>query len=388
LKPALRASAGKLVAAAFVAACAAFLFVIAARFTIRSRALAVALVYALGTCAWSVSSQNPWQQTINQLWLVLGAVFLTGNLDRTAVVALAGFFFGTSAASRPTGILMLGAAAAFLHFTHRRRAPVLLAGALPPLVAIGVYNFHYFGSPFRFGQELAGHLVALSKTGSPDLWQTPFLLGAAGLLASPSRGVLVFSPVLAPAAWGMVRLLREPSWGALRPLAAASLVVMAAQCKWFDWWGGHAFGYRPWLDVVPYLCLCLLPVLDELLRTPARRVGYAVLFAWSFGVQALGAFFYDRTWNIRPLYVVRQADSVEPLGYFAEGEALDAADRPGGKYVGCVQCDIDLPYCRYRLWSLDDNVLRYYLERLARARKGRLLHGWYMLNEPRPAPFR
>jgi hypothetical protein len=31
------------------------------------------------------------------------------------------------------------------------------------------------------------------------------------------------------------------------------------QSKWFDWWGGWTYGYRPWLEAVPVLVLCMIP---------------------------------------------------------------------------------------------------------------------------------
>ena len=59
-------------------------------------------------------------------------------------------------------------------------------------------------------------VIALEKTGKSQLWQTPLVVGAFGLLASPSRGLLVFSPFLVLAFWGLPRLWKEPAYAPLR----------------------------------------------------------------------------------------------------------------------------------------------------------------------------
>jgi hypothetical protein len=177
----------------------------------------------------------------------------------------------------------------------------------------------------------------------------------------------------------MARAFRGPTFAALRPLAASALLTMALQCKWFDWWGGHAYGYRPWLDVVPYLVLLLLPVLDDVLRSTTRRLVGATLFAWSAFVQGLGALTYDHTWNTRSLHVIQPPEGASPLVYLREGEARRAAEVTGASYVGAFRCDIDLPLCRHRLWSLSDSMLVYSVNHFTEARARRLPESFTVL---------
>jgi hypothetical protein len=380
-KPILRATVAKLGASALIAGCAVLLFLTLARLTTRKRALLLALTYGLCTCAWAVSSQNMWQQTANQPLLAAGAFFLLGEVDRKSIALLAGFFLGVATACRTTGAFALAAALVHLFLHHRRSMIPFVLASLPALVAIGIYNTYYFGNPLSSAQELMGHVIATDKTGSPVLWQTSLYRGALGLLVSPSRGLLIFSPVLAPAFWGIVRAFQKPEWRDLRPLGAYAVLTMTVQCKWFDWWGGHAYGYRPWLDAVPYLVLLLLPVSDDLTRTAFRRVLSGVVVAWSMFVQALGAWTYDRSWNTRPIYVVRLPNVTKTVGFFEQEDARRFADAERGHYLGPASCDIDLPYCRYRLWSLADNIILYHLTHLKKTRQGRLRMGWYALGK-------
>ncbi|HEX3597785.1 MAG TPA: hypothetical protein VHU80_21905, partial [Polyangiaceae bacterium] len=276
-KLALRGSVAKLGSASFVALTAVLLFLIAEREATRRRALFVALTYALGTCAWAISSQNLWQQTVNQLFLAAGAYFVLAGAERRYMVVLAGLMLGAAAACRPTSLVVVFAVAIQLYLVDRRNVAFFICGVLPVPLAVLAYNQYYFGSPLVFAQAIVGQVIAREKTGSPDVWQTPFFTGLVGLLVSPSRGLLVFSPILGLAFWGLVRAARRDEYRRFLPFFAGALFMMAVQCKWFDWWGGHAYGYRPWLDAVPYLSLALLPIAAELFSTRLRAAATGVV---------------------------------------------------------------------------------------------------------------
>ena len=369
-------SAGKLHGSLLIAASALFLFLMALGFTSRGRALLLAVAYGVGTCAWAIASQNVWQQTVNTFFICLGCLFFLRNPDDRRLSAASGAAFGVAMACRHTSAIMVAFIALYLLRYHRKSAYSFALGVLPVPVAIGFYNFYYFGSPFSFGQEIIGHQMALTKTGSPDLWQTPFYIGALGLLASPSRGLLVFSPFLAFSGLGMLKIWLDARYRALRPLTIATVLVMALQCKWFDWWGGWAYGYRPWLDAVPLLILFLVPVIDWIWEGSAKRLVFSSLLAWSCFVQFIGAFAYDKAWNERMLYVMLSPGQSKPSAYFTQAEAEALAKSSGGSYLGPTNCNIDHTYCRYRLWSIRDNMIAYYVAHFSEARKHRFDSGW------------
>ncbi len=375
-KLALRASVAKLGSASFVALTAVFLFLIAEQLASRKRALFVALTYGLGTCAWAVSSQNIWQQTVNQLFLAAGAFFIVSGVGRWPRTLIAGFFLGAATACRPTSASVVLAVLVYLYLTDRRTVVPFVLGLVPVPLGVLAYNLHYFGNPLTFAQAIVGQDIALDKTGSRNVWQTPFFYGALGLLISPSRGLLVFSPILGLSFWGFARAARDGEYRILWPFFASALFMMAAQCKWFDWWGGHAYGYRPWLDAVPYLSLGLLPIAGALVATKARAAATAAALAWSVFVQALGAMSYDRYWNLRRVFVIRIPSHIEAIDYTDEDEARRDADRYHGSYIGASYCDIDYTFCRHRLWSLSDNLILYQLTHFKLSRDGRLPFGF------------
>ena len=81
-----------------------------------------------------------------------------------------------------------------------------------------MYNYHYFGHPLGFGQSVVPSGIALSKTGSADLWQSIWRESLPGLLFSPARGLLWSSPVLLLGLVSALAVWRDPRFRALIPL--------------------------------------------------------------------------------------------------------------------------------------------------------------------------
>jgi hypothetical protein len=160
--------------------------------------------------------------------------------------------------------------------------------------AVAAYNLTVFG-------RLSG--------GYPGTLHGNVLAGLTGLLFSPSRGLLLYSPVLLfllPAAW----LWRRGGWGRVPGVgvlfAAAHLLVHSA---WPMWWGGDCFGPRLMAETLPALVLLLAPVLGWLARVKPARVAFIALAAFSVFVQSVGVFCYPMgDWYARPQLVDRRPD--------------------------------------------------------------------------------
>jgi hypothetical protein len=286
----------KITAALLVAASVAFVYLSAARFTVPRRAALLAAAYGFGTCVWSISSQTLWQQTPALFFYALGIFCVVRGGTRWG--ALAGAALAMATACRPTGALVLAAAAIYFLLTDRRAFAAFVAASLPIVVALAFYNWYYFGTPWSFGQiSMAQHLAAM-KTGSADIWQTPLWLGAAGVLFSPSRGLLVHSPFLVLAFAGAFLAWGQPQYRSLRLVAVATVLLWIPAFLWFDWWGGWTYGYRPIVDTAPMLALLCLPLLDRVLDHRPARLAFSALLAWSVLVQVVGVFAYTPlAWN-------------------------------------------------------------------------------------------
>lgn len=328
--------AAKFTASLSVALSAGLIYLALVRFTPARLALLTSLAYGLGTCVWSTSSQALWQHGPSEFWLALALFFLVRDSLAPLSAAAGGAALAMAVACRPTNAVVLAIVASWLVVRDWRGLVAMLVGALPIGIALAAYNAIYLGSPLTFGQTEIAEKLALHKCGAPGVWQTPLWLGTAGLLISPGRGLFIFSPWLLLALGGAVIVWRDPRYAPLRPLPFAALAMLAVHAKFYDWWGGWAFGYRPIVDatvlLAPLAAIALASLPVDRTSAARRRLAwgcFALLVAWSIGVQTLGAFAYDLAgWNAR--------------------------------VVDGVPQDIDRPEYRHRIWSVRDNPILYY----------------------------
>lgn len=360
---------GKLAAAAAVAGSAVFLFLAALLHLSLRASLALALLYGLGTCAWSVSSQILLQHGPAELFLAMGTYLLLKKTSSSIV--LAGLAYSAAVACRPTCVLVVAVVAAWLAIGKRPALLRFCLGALPIGLLLAGYGWYTFGDPLATGQLLVGPKVALTKTGAPGLWQTPLYVGAAGLLLSPARGLLVYSPVVLVGLWGMGRVWRGRKWVELRPLSLAAVALFLPAAKRFDWWGGWSYGYRPIMETVTLLAFLAIPMVAWVGARRWRLAAVGVLAVWSLGTQAVGALAYDvRGWNGRRVYDVVN-DMRERRATYDDRMSAEQHGGGGGGHVQSRELNVDWPQYRYRLWSLRDNPIRYYLENWSRIRARR-----------------
>lgn len=278
LGPAGLQVAGKL-SAAFLAALATSL--LARSFARRSSpglALGSALVFGLGTSVYS-TAQALWQHPTALLFLVI-AIDALDRLEDTAPsgpARLAALSLSLAAASRPAAIPLCGALFIYLLLRARAQSASLIAIACVPAGAVALYNAAFFGAPWRFGPAGVGgrFFEALPES-------------VAGLLVSPARGLLVFTPIAIIAAWG---LLSEGRRSLARGLLAAAAVHFAFIACWNEWHGGESFGPRLLTELLPSLFFFLPEGLAALPRTGAL-LGLA-----SLAVQLLGGWTYDYRWE-------------------------------------------------------------------------------------------
>ena len=284
---------GALTASLLTACAALFVFLAARGFVKPVPAFLVALAFGVGSCVWPVSSQALWQHPANTFFLSLGAWFLLRRPQRTSDAAWCGAAFGMAVLCRPASAVVVVCAGAYLLWVNRRRLAAYVLGGLPFLVILAAYNSHYFGSPLIFGQGVASAIIASSSTGSESLWQSSWLESLPGLLISPSRGLLWYSPVLVLGVLSAVTVWREPRFRPLIPLQAGALAMILVAGAWFDWWGGSTWGYRSIVDTAPFLALLMIPVIERMLDRRGLRVLFGVLLVWSVTVQFVGSYSYS-----------------------------------------------------------------------------------------------
>lgn len=279
----------KLAATLITAASVVVLFAALCRLTATPWALAIALVYGLGTSSLSISSQALWPHGPGQLFLSLALYFLVRSREDARWLGPVALALGLAAVARSTNALLAAPLLAFVVVRHRRRAllPLVLFGA--PLAAQASHHLLQFGAPTTGFGHTHVPLTALFT-------QTPVAEGVAGVLVSPGRGLFVYSPVLLLSLVGIARVWHDGP-GLLRALSLGLPLVVLVAGKWFMWWGGHTFGPRLLADLAPVLCFFLYPLGPWLEARVTMRLLFATLAALSVGVHLLGAFFYDGRWD-------------------------------------------------------------------------------------------
>ena len=247
----------------------------------RSRwSLPLAVAFALGTNTWMISSQALWQHGTGELLIALALLLVVAPASRVRTASL-GAVCVLIAANRPPDALIAGAFVLFIVWSRRRKALWLLAGAAVPLAALLYYNLNFIG-------HVAGG-YALGKAPNEIFFRRDWS-GVFGLLVSPTRGLLVFTPFLIFVPVGLIQRLRAPS---SRGLAVALSLAAAAQLLVYsqtDWRAGVAWGPRYLTDLLPILVWMLAPA--PLVLRPVARGLLVLAMAASVVVQIIGAFWY------------------------------------------------------------------------------------------------
>ncbi len=258
---------------------------------LKREAWLAATAAALGSNLWCTASQSLWQHGPAALMLTLVVLLLLPDSPSRLRFFLAGLAAALLVCARPIALGFAVMTALWVTFRHPRR----LVWFLPPAVLVGCaligYNRAYLGLATGRYSEFEAALFA-----------TPWQDGLLGTLASPSRGLFVFSPwtviafVYLPFAFFQLRLRT------LLPWLLATLIAHALLISTFsNWWAGWCFGPRYWTEVIPLLAIALGLALQW---SRARfRPLYAITLvsiAVSIGVQLLGALEYPSGWDEFP----------------------------------------------------------------------------------------
>jgi hypothetical protein len=304
LAPALVAS---LTASLLTAAAVTLVFLAVARRTSRLTALAVAVGLAVGTNLWPLASRALWQiETVTfGLALALHAWWRPREmlLTRHVVVGACGLALAGTARLETAPMLGLLLAGLAVRIGVRRASGAAFIVGAAAVVTM-VVQYEWFGSVLGAKMRLqetgfAAHGV--TGTFSPQPW-----LGAVGLLVSPSRGLLVFSPVVLIALLGIPTTWRGRSDAGDGWWTSAAVLQYCCYACYSMWWGGHTYGPRYLLDALVPLVPAAAAGMSWVTLAPWRRAAAALAFAWSVAAAATGAFCFPHDgWNTAPRDVDR-----------------------------------------------------------------------------------
>jgi hypothetical protein len=287
----------KLSASLLTSAAVAMAFFTARRFTTTRRALFIVIALGIGTGYWSTTSQTLWQHETAALGLSIAVLGFTA--PSPGVLSLLGTGAGLALAgtSRPqlapaVAVLLVG-----LALRTGWRALISIAVVMTAAIALATVHVQWFGT------ILGGMPILEALHPRVHATESTFTLGADGLLGlwiSPNRGLLVFSPVVLGAALGVRPSFHDGWHAATRWCVVAIVAQYALYGAYAVWWGGHTYGPRYMLDVLPF-CVPLAAAIGTRQIPRAARAGLALALTWSVAVAGLGAFvFPNERWNLMP----------------------------------------------------------------------------------------
>ena len=213
-------------------------------------ATAIAFLYTVASIAWPYSKIG---METTFMFAILAA-FALGAWARRSPSALSwgltGFATGAAVATKAYALVALPSIVvllwpAFAGLARREKVRLALAGVLPVLawgVAIAFYNWARFGSVTDFGYSE-----------SPLTLSAP--LNFFGLLFSPGKGLIFYSPLVVLGALGVPRM-----WKADRSLTASLLVLFVSLTCISSvsiYWGDEVWGPR---YIVPASWALLVPI--------------------------------------------------------------------------------------------------------------------------------
>lgn len=263
-------------AALFSAGCAANMLLLLRR-TVSAKATVLGtVVLAFGTSLWTVASGELWTHGPDAFWLSAGLLALARRRTGWAAVLLF-----PAVLTRPhlaVAIVILGSTVAW---GKRQLAPaaLLAASAAAGLFAVVIYNHLLFGGWSVSGgtYSYATAHVLHGSAGADNQLQS-LASNIAGLLGSPMRGLLAFTPVAAVIVLGLPHGWRSlPSWGRGAALGAIGYLLVQARVNGFE--GGFDFyGSRLTIEAA---VLCTPLAVHSAVRLSRLRWGKASLLAGS-----------------------------------------------------------------------------------------------------------
>jgi hypothetical protein len=229
------------------------LFLTARPRTSRRAAIPLCLGLGLGTGLWYAVSRTLWQHETAIFGMAIAMAGFASTDGRLGLRqgAWTGIGLALAGTARPQLTPMVAIVLAGVWVRAPIRAAAVATAIVGSAAAILMFmNWRWFGTPLGAMSELGSVNDAIHSTKGWIDWRFE---GLAGLLVSPSRGLLIYSPIVAVALAGFADAARV-SWQSPLPwCAAGALAQFLLDGSYSVWWAGHSYGPRYLLDVLPIL---------------------------------------------------------------------------------------------------------------------------------------
>ena len=262
------------------------------------RAAILTAVYLFATVNFAMLSQAMWQHGTLQLLSILGIYFFLKHQKNQSVytnMLLSGLFFGFAFLSRPTAGLPILLIEFYLVFTNFHKTGNLFKSAVSFTsgLVIAASFFLWYNSVYYYDIQNQGYSDQLFRS-----WLSPFPISFLGVWLSPSKGILIFSPVLLFSLYGLYLAVKHKveQVNLYKVFSLIILLHTLVISLWKHWYGGWSFGYRMSSDVLPYFIFLMIPYINSVYFEKTKKL-FFVLFGLSVLVEIYGLLFFDGIWH-------------------------------------------------------------------------------------------
>jgi hypothetical protein len=271
------------------------------------KAMGLTIIFLFGTINYALISQALWQQGTLQFFIILSLLYLFRFLTNSAKfeallnknLVLFGLFFGLAILTRPTAVIAIPFLAYLIFEKYTYNIVLTLKGMFNFFVGVipSVLFFLWYTKEFYLNLSNNGYV---DQAGSE--WLGKFPEGFLGIWVSPSKGILVYSPVIIFGLFGVYIAIKNriseysKNWSAYLMFLLICVTHTLVLGKWKHWYGGYGYGYRMASDVIPYLVLTIVPFMKSSYYMRYRKLFYTCVI-FSIFVQVHGIIFFDSIWH-------------------------------------------------------------------------------------------
>lgn len=251
------------------------------------KSLILTFIFSMCTINLPLISQGLWQHGTVQLFLILAVIFYLKNNPFLLFLSL-----GFAILARPTAGIALVIFAVFLIVNQRKRIfpdfdfKYWVGGFFGILIPF--LFFIYYNNTFYQSLTNQGYASQLENS-----WLGNFPESFIGMFLSPSKGVLIYSPILIFSLIGFYYGYKK------HELVKISFWIVLVHClvlsKWKHWYGGYGYGYRMVSDVIPFFIFPIWFMLEAHFEKIKKIV--FILIILSFSIQFSGLIFFDSIWH-------------------------------------------------------------------------------------------
>ncbi|MDD5736071.1 MAG: hypothetical protein PHQ39_11460 [Methanothrix soehngenii] len=284
---------GKLSSSLIASFSAIFVFLSLKELTNKRIATIVTLIFAFAANTWAISSKELWQHGLVELFLAMSIYLVLINEKQKSKMNIIylGLISGFFIFNRPPDSILLIPIIYYILTMKDRRIIYYFSFMALSSAPFFLYNMHYFGSFFGGYADLASTINLNYK----------MITGFVGLLASPSRGIFIYTPIIIFSIAGYLKVFKLSNNIVKNFLLIFGISILGQiliYSAFVIWWGGWSYGPRFLTGMLPVLFIFLgLYLKDTHMNIKQKKnllkiLIFSILLIWSIFVQFVGAFYY------------------------------------------------------------------------------------------------